>query len=637
MNKSAIMIERLVVHNFLGKIACDLPFKNGLNIISGENSSGKSTVLDFLAYTLGAENIKFKTAAKQCTHSFVQVKICNQVITLMREVNQKNQTGLSVFFGTYDESSLSTKGWMYFPYKNSQEKFSFSKLIFEYLDYPVPLATDSVITMNQIIRVAYADQMYTHPIFKFEKWDSSEKRAAIRDFIFGIFEDEIYELQILLRNLKKDIETKNIEFKSIKNLVERTHGKLSIDEIENSINEKVKLRSDLTLQINDYEKIYNEYKSNIPSQVSQQDNIKLKLENLNIEIVDIEKRIRVLQYDIVDSTNFIKELIQRNIDLQNAKNTQQQLQSFKFKFCPSCYNPTENIKVENSCCHLCSTPLSTSLEDGLESISALLKMQTEIMFQKDESERLLDRRKKLLIELNLSLSQKKSRLLDLQTEFNSLTSKWHSEFELGLINLHRKSTEIDSEVINYQNLHNLFKEIEYIGNQKNDLILNRNQIERRIKTLENSNYYQREKVTTKLNLKLKELLIQDLARQDEFINPEKVDINFEDNVIFINNVGYFSQSSLVLIRHLFHLTLLSVSDKDPSMRFPQLIILDGLNDGGLEAERAYNLQRIILNESQNLNGNYQIIAATSELSKELNLSEHIIATYTEKNRSLNLS
>ena len=116
-----------------------------------------------------------------------------------------------------------------------------------------------------------------------------------------------------------------------------------------------------------------------------------------------------------------------------------------------------------------------------------------------------------------------------------------------------------------------------------------------------------------------DLLIQDLERQDEFINPEKVDIKFEDNVIFINNVGYFSQSSLVLIRHLFHLALLSVSDKEDSMRFPQLLILDGLNDGGLEAKRAYNLQRIILNESQKLNEDFQIIAATSEVSKELNL------------------
>lgn len=637
MEKAAIIIERLIVHNFLGEIACDLSFKKGLNIISGENSSGKSTILDFLAYTLGAENIKFKTAANKCTYSFVQINIFNQIITLMREVNQKHQTGLSVFFGSYNESTLSTEGWMHFPYKNSQEKFSFSKLIFEYLNYPVPLATDSVITMNQILRVAYADQMYTHPIFKFEKWDSSDKRAAIRDFIFGIFEDEIYDLQISLKIIKKDIETKNIEYKSIKDLVERAHGKLSVDEIQDSIKEKTKLKSELTNQITDYEKIFNEYKVNIPTQVVQQDKLKLELESLNDEIFNIENQSRNLQYDIVDSENFIKELNQRNTDIQNAKNTQQQIQNFKFKFCPSCYNPIENIKTKDYCCHLCTTPLSTSLEDGLESISALLKMQTEIMFQKDESERLLAKRRKLLIELNSTLTAKNSRLIDLQSEFNSLTSKWHSEFELGLINLHRQATEIDSEIIKLQNLFNLFNEIDFVGNQKNELTLKKNQIERRIQSLTNSNYHQREKVSAKINAKLRELLKQDLTRQDEFINPEKVDINFEDNVIFINDVGYFSQSSLVLIRHLFHLALLSVSDKDPTMRFPQLLILDGLNDGGLEAERAYNLQRIILNESQKLNENYQIIAATSELSKELNLSDYIIATYTEKNRSLKLS
>ncbi|EET82097.1 hypothetical protein ACIRA0001_0891 [Acinetobacter radioresistens SK82] len=308
-----------------------------------------------------------------------------------------------------------------------------------------------------------------------------------------------------------------------------------------------------------------------------------------------------------------------------------------FKFCPSCYNPIDSIKAEGSCCHLCTSPLSTSLEDGVESISALLKMQTEIMFQKDESERLLSRRRRMLFEINSSLNEKKSKLLDLQAEFNSIASKWHSEFELGLINLHRQATEINAELIKFENLYNLFKEIEFVGNQKNSLIHERNQIERRIQSLERLNFHQREKVLAKINSKLHDLLIQDLERQDEFINPEKVDIKFEDNVIFINNVGYFSQSSLVLIRHLFHLALLSVSDKEDSMRFPQLLILDGLNDGGLEAKRAYNLQRIILNESQKLNEDFQIIAATSEVSKELNLSDHIIATFTEKNRSLKLS
>ncbi|EEY87455.1 hypothetical protein ACN6TW_11535 [Acinetobacter radioresistens] len=638
MKKAALIIERLIVHNFMEEVACDLKFKKGLNIISGENSSGKSTILDFIAYTLGAENIKFKKAAKQCTNSFIQVNIFNQKITLMRKVNEKSQSGLSVFFGSYDESiKMPNKGWMNFPYKNSQEKFSFSKLIFEYLNYPMPLAEDSLITMNQILRVVYADQMYTHPIFRFEKWDSSEKRAAIRDFIFGIFEDELYDLQITLKNLKKELETKNIEYKSIKGLVERTHGQLSIDEIQDKILTKTKVKARLINEIEHYENIFNQHKIDIPSQITQQELLKIELESLNTEIIEIENQSRSLQYDIVDSENFIKELNQRNTDIQNAKNTQQQIQNFKFKFCPSCYNPIDSIKAEGSCCHLCTSPLSTSLEDGVESISALLKMQTEIMFQKDESERLLSRRRRMLFEINSSLNEKKSKLLDLQAEFNSIASKWHSEFELGLINLHRQATEINAELIKFENLYNLFKEIEFVGNQKNSLIHERNQIERRIQSLERLNFHQREKVLAKINSKLHDLLIQDLERQDEFINPEKVDIKFEDNVIFINNVGYFSQSSLVLIRHLFHLALLSVSDKEDSMRFPQLLILDGLNDGGLEAKRAYNLQRIILNESQKLNEDFQIIAATSEVSKELNLSDHIIATFTEKNRSLKLS
>ena len=159
-------------------------------------------------------------------------------------------------------------------------------------------------------------------------------------------------------------------------------------------------------EIEHYENIFNQHKIDIPSQITQQELLKIELESLNTEIIEIENQSRSLQYDIVDSENFIKELNQRNTDIQNAKNTQQQIQNFKFKFCPSCYNPIDSIKAEGSCCHLCTSPLSTSLEDGVESISALLKMQTEIMFQKDESERLLSRRRRMLFEINSSLNEK---------------------------------------------------------------------------------------------------------------------------------------------------------------------------------------------------------------------------------------
>ena len=61
---------------------------------------------------------------------------------------------------------------------------------------------------------------------------------------------------------------------------------------------------------------------------------------------------------------------------------------------------------------------------------------------------------------------KKSKLLDLQAEFNSIASKWHSEFELGLINLHRQATEINAELIKFENLYNLLKKLNLLEIKK---------------------------------------------------------------------------------------------------------------------------------------------------------------------------
>ena len=86
MKKAALIIERLIVHNFMEEVACDLKFKKGLNIISGENSSGKSTILDFIAYTLGAENIKFKKL-----QSNVQIHLFKLIFLIKNNFNEKSQ------------------------------------------------------------------------------------------------------------------------------------------------------------------------------------------------------------------------------------------------------------------------------------------------------------------------------------------------------------------------------------------------------------------------------------------------------------------------------------------------------------------------------------------------------------------
>lgn len=48
MMKNNLYLRRLVVFTNQGKIAYDEKFHNGINIICGDNSSGKSTITHFI-------------------------------------------------------------------------------------------------------------------------------------------------------------------------------------------------------------------------------------------------------------------------------------------------------------------------------------------------------------------------------------------------------------------------------------------------------------------------------------------------------------------------------------------------------------------------------------------------------------
>ncbi|MDF3081477.1 hypothetical protein KPB01_10995 [Burkholderia sola] len=91
----------------------------------------------------------------------------------------------------------------------------------------------------------------------------------------------------------------------------------------------------------------------------------------------------------------------------------------------------------------------------------------------------------------------------------------------------------------------------------------------------------------------------------------------------------------MVLRHLFHLALLSASTRMPEMRFPRFLILDGIEDGGMELERSYRLQEIIVNECSRFECDYQVIFATSQISPALENDAYVVARqFSENSRSL---
>lgn len=88
MMKNNLFLRRLIVYTPDRKKAYDEKFHRGVNIIRGQNSSGKSTIIRFIFFVLGGCYGDFVPEALKCSHVIAEVEINGVVITLKREIEK---------------------------------------------------------------------------------------------------------------------------------------------------------------------------------------------------------------------------------------------------------------------------------------------------------------------------------------------------------------------------------------------------------------------------------------------------------------------------------------------------------------------------------------------------------------------
>ena len=171
-----LKLNRLTIFTKNGNVSYDEHFHDGVNIIRGQNSSGKSTIGNFIFYVLGGDFTKWTTVALSCGDVYAELLLNTEPITIKRTVSSSGNQPMSIFWGTYDEAIKSASvGWQIFPYRMSANKKSFSNALFVSLGFPELRGdVDSNITMHQILRMLYIDQKsLTLDLLMTESFDSS--------------------------------------------------------------------------------------------------------------------------------------------------------------------------------------------------------------------------------------------------------------------------------------------------------------------------------------------------------------------------------------------------------------------------------------------------------------------------------
>jgi hypothetical protein len=636
-----LFLRRLIVKTEQGKTAYDESFHRGVNIIRGQNSSGKSTIIRFIFFVLGGCYGDFVPEALHCKLVVAEVEINGKVITLKRYLEKTEDgnkvikyTPIYIYFGSIAEyladKRLKNEKWQKYGYKTTDHQRSFSNVLFELMGLP-EFKADSNITMHQILRLIYLDQESPlSSLFFFDMFDKELTRVTVAELLMGLYDEKLSEAKLQRESLnKRQDEVKQLlkltlEFLSDPTTKSPAFILARIDnltkEIEDITMQVQAIRSGNTNKVNQNFQFKQEY-IRMQAQVGQ----------TRSQVVELEDEISELKHDTEDSAFFIETLRRKMEAVERSIATRDYFDTLHLEYCPECLTKIEELVPEGHC-RLCKSPI-----DNSKGKSQALRIKLELGFQIRESEALLKQNTTLLVEKEAKHRSLKRKLTTLQKEYDLAVRNVRSSQEECIDALLQEKGYKEGEIAQFRTLLEYAEKYEQLCHERDDLKVKVETLNRYINAAEMHIKNEREKIERCISCNGVYLLKNDQDRQDEFRNATDFKLDYEQNMAYLTDrqIKLSASSSFYLkmtARFAFFLASLQVD----SMMYPRLMFSDNMEDKGMEPERAANFQRLVVSRLKEMpNQDYQLIFATSMIAPELEKPEFTIGeNYTRENKSL---
>lgn len=624
----SIQVRRMLIERE-GRSVYDEKFHKGVNIVRGENSSGKSTILNFIHYGLGGDVSEWSEMALLCERVLLEVEMSGKIATLSRLISDTSMQPMDVFFGSIDAGlSADRSQWERYPYRRSQQKESFSQVIFRLLDIPEAANEDSGnITMNQVMRLLYADQLSpVDELFAHEGFDNSKIREAVGKLLCGAFDNELYANELEIRTVDKRFDAVSAELSSLHRALGQAGHDLTLAWVAEQRARTDQERKSVGEEIGRVQLV----------SISEAQRPTLgALEEAYASLVKLQEALAVqrnerdaLEMAWADSASFIRSLEEKLGALKDAALVAQELGQAHFSACPACYSEVSISEPGN--CALCKEPFDIDMAS--ERIGGLIN---ETTLQLRQSRLLQEERSSKLISAEASLREIESEWSSAARRYAEIQRRPTNEQEHALSELYKRLGYLDRREEDLNEKAKMISVMDSLSSQKSEL-------NDRLSRLRDRNqqliYAQQERLTEAylaISNNTKSLLARDLKRQDSFENPQKVDFSFSDNKISVDGHTYFSASSRAILKSAFVLGFHAAATQKPFFRHPRFVMLDTIEDKGMEAARSQNFQKLIVNISEESDTDNQVIFGTAMIAEELDREEYVVGRfYTRDHPSL---
>ncbi|MEW8351130.1 MAG: AAA family ATPase [Candidatus Thiodiazotropha taylori] len=624
MSGAHIQISRLVILRD-NRAAYDEGFHSGINVIRGDNGTGKSTIADLIFYALGGEITDWTEHQRLCTHTLVEVRIGEAILTLRREITDTGKAPMFIFEGDIEESKSDSVSWFRYPNARSEKVHSYSQQLFELMGLPRHKTDDNKnLTMHQILRLMYVDQITsTTKLLREEvKYDGAVIRRAIGEYLLGIDDLEAHNLRQEIISANKAFESVDGELKAIYRVLGSDATVLRRQQLNNEIEQVESRLAELEIQrssvrASKYESIDIEVKRRIKE-------IQSSISSKTLREAALLERKQEVSAELVDTKLFLESIKFRLRSIQQSKEVNLQLGSMTFKYCPACLSPLAESDNEHIC-GLCKSELPKEKVDY-----AYVQMINELNFQSRESTDLITSFSELLASMNTELPEISREIAQLKWEYAELSSNADS--------VDAVLSEISAEIgFMKGQLTNLREKLDFVG-QVEALIEEKaranawlTELKEELTAVEESTAERYQQVYSAIEEIATVLLVSDGGYEGAFDDPQEVAFDFARDTLSVNGRKKFSASSMVVMKNSIRAAMFSQSIGDEKSRFPGLFLMDNIEDKGMTTERSQNYQRSLLNHfSQYETCSFQLILTTSMVADELNTSDFAVGDFYAK-------
>ena len=624
----SIWLSRLVVLK-TGKAVYDQRFHLGVNIIHGENGSGKTTIADFIFFALGGEHKDWRQEASMCDFTLAEVRINNAFVTLRREISSIGQRPMGIFWGTLDDAQSSPIGhWNTYPFRSSANKESFSQILFRALGLPEVLREDlnSRITMHQVLRLVYVDQKTQYDkLFRDDAFDAFVTRNAVGDLLVGTYDAELYRLQLKSRETKKEIDKLTSELNGICAVLGDANDTHTVSMLREKMEAACNQRAEIMERLRAKDTVTKE--EVVESLATKVNLVAVALVQAKEEVSELTRDLEQTDFELADSDDFLDAIRLRLDALNDSERTRTLLGSASFSFCPVCLSPVDD-DLEGAC-GLCRQPLAK--HEGTN----LLRLRNELSMQIKESQRLQEARKSRRATLIQTLPEARVLRDQRQRELDQLTAGSTSSAEAERATLHRRAGYLDREIEDLVHKIRLAAAVEKLQREKADKMILYNRLEHKIADRRRAQQRRRDTATDKISQLTTALLNRDLPREIAFQNAEVVAFDFARDALSVDGRANFAASSMVYLKNSFHIALLQASLEFDFFRYPRFALIDNVEDKGMEPARSHNFQSLVVSASEGGDVEHQVIMTTSMLNPDLDSETWVIGPrYTHEFRTL---